>query len=113
MIKLAKLVSREFIIGQMINNVFTNVYLVQFQADSTSGQVVPKLSPYMHPLDNSLGHIIPADKIITLCDCPAQLTQLYAIKIQAYIEEIKKLETPVSEPVVEEGDKNVTEISEA
>jgi len=86
MIKLAKLVSEEFVVGRSIDNLFANVAKITFVADQNTGVQSIKLVPYMHPITNSMAKIITAEKIIYMEDAPSQLQASYLEMIKSIIE---------------------------
>ncbi len=87
MIKIAKLVSQEFVIGRSIDNLFANVAKITFVADQNTGAQNIKLVPYMHPITNSMAKIITAEKIIYMEDAPTQLQASYLEMIKSIIEQ--------------------------
>lgn len=89
MIKLAKLVSQEFVIGRHIDNVLTNVAAIQFNTNTTTGEQGLKIVPYMTPITQSLAKIIPADKIIWMEDAPQQLQISYLEMLKVMLQKIE------------------------
>lgn len=76
-IKIAKLISSEFIIGRMIENILTNILLIKFNVNSITGEISKSLVPYMSPITTSIGHIISLDKVITLESASEDLIGIY------------------------------------
>lgn len=85
MLKLAKLVSQEFIVGRLVGLYLMNVFVVKFTNEWTGDSKI-KLTPYFMPFDNSLNHPIHVDKIITVIDCPQQIAELYIQAVQQVIQ---------------------------
>jgi len=93
MIKLAKLVSSEFIIGRLVENILTNILLIKFHINPTTGEISKVLTPYMAPLTTSIGHIISLDKIIVIESAPEELIIQYVNFLKSMISsQEKKLE---------------------
>jgi hypothetical protein len=76
-IKIAKLISSEFIIGRLVENILTNILLIKFNVNSLSGELSKSLIPYMSPLTTSIGHIISLDKVITMETASEELIGIY------------------------------------
>jgi len=76
-IKIAKLITSEFIIARLIENMLTNIVLIKFNINQLSGDITKVLVPYMSPLTTSVGHIIPIDKVITMESANDELIGLY------------------------------------
>lgn len=89
MIKVAKLVTGEFVIGNMMDLNLTNVMLIRFTVDQRTGIVTKTLLPYMTPISNSLGKVITSDKIITFEDAPKEIQVLYLQSMQEIISNVK------------------------
>ncbi len=85
MIKVAKLVTGEFVVGNMIDFNLTNVMMIRFTIDQRSGTVTKNLIPYMSPISNSLGRLITSDKIVTFDDAPQDIQLIYLQNIQEII----------------------------
>lgn len=77
MLVLAKLVTKEFIIAQQINNTLTNPALVQFTANQMTGEVQIKLVPYMSPLNDNIGITISIDKCVYFERASENIVKLY------------------------------------
>lgn len=105
-IKIAKLVSSEFIIGRVVENILTNILLIKFNVNSITGEVTKILAPYMAPLTTSIGHIISLDKTIVIESAPEELIIQYVnfLKNILAVQE-KKLET--NRDSLEQKDQNV------
>jgi len=111
MIKTAKLVSGEFIIGKHVDNVLTNVALVAFQSNPTTGEQKINLMPYMHPISSSLAKIITFEKIIYMEDAPKQLQISYLEMIKSIIqqgEEQRQEQSNEGQNAISEGDSEET-----
>lgn len=108
MIKLAKLVSHEFVIGRHIDNVLTNAALVLFNADATTGQPGIKIVPYMHPITTSVAKIITAEKIIYMEDAPQQLQVSYLEMIKQIIAQSQAQENDNGPNGISGGDTGET-----
>lgn len=76
-IKVAKLISSEFIIGRLVENILTNILLIKFNVNSITGDLSKTLIPYMSPLTSSIGHIISIDKVITMETASEELIGIY------------------------------------
>lgn len=85
MIKIAKLISREFVIGNFVDNFLTNVALISFDSNQLTGQQNLKLIPYMFPLTTGLVKIMPIDKVICMEDAPQRLQISYLEMIKDII----------------------------
>jgi len=90
MIKLAKLVSHEFVVGRHVDNLLTNVALVTFNSNTVSGEQGIRIVPYMHPITASLAKIIPAEKVIYMEDAPQQLQGSYLEMIKNILEKAQE-----------------------
>ena len=90
MLKLAKLTTREFVIGRLSQNLLINIFIINFKTDNLSGSIGINLIPYMAPLDNSLSPVIGLDKTICLIDPSPELTQQYILATSKFINEMKK-----------------------
>lgn len=77
-LKVAKLISGEFIIGQVHHGYIMNVMLVHFMADNKTGQIKRTVIPYMTPITDTVGLIVGFDKIIAVVDAPEDLITTYA-----------------------------------
>ena len=76
-LKIAKLVSGEFIVGRVYQQYLINIFLVSFNIDQKTGIFSTKLIPYMAPFDNTLNIMMPFDKIMGLVDAPQELITQY------------------------------------
>ena len=90
MLKLAKLTTREFVIGRLSQNLLINVFIINFKTDNLSGSIGLNLVPYMAPLDNTLSPVISIDKTICLIEPTQELAQQYILAASKYIAEAKK-----------------------
>lgn len=112
MLQVAKLVSREFVIGRLNQNVLINVFVINFKADSISGQIGISLTPYMAPIDTSLSPVIGLDKTICMITPNQELTQQYIMVASKFIADVKremetnKTETNNPESEIKEEIKN-------
>jgi len=93
MIKLAKLVSQEFVIGRHIDNVLTNVASVQFNTNAMTGEQGLKIIPYMAPITQSLAKILTTDKIIWMEDAPQQLQISYLEMLKVMLQKVEEANT--------------------
>lgn len=89
MIKVAKLVTGEFVIGNMMDFNLTNVMIVRFSVDQRSGIITKNLIPYMSPLSDSVGKLITSDKIVAFDDAPQDIQLTYLQSMQEIISNIK------------------------
>jgi len=90
MIKLAKLVSGEFVVGTAMDNCLTNVLKIQFSSNPIDGTMSRTLLPYMHPIVNNVGKLITYDKVILVQDAPLDIQKEYLLVMQ---QALKSLET--------------------
>lgn len=90
MIKIAKLVSHEFVIGRYVDTLLTNVALITFNANTMTGEQGIKIVPYMHPVTSSLAKIIPVEKVIYMEDAPPQLQGSYLEMIKTILEKAQE-----------------------
>jgi hypothetical protein len=118
MLKLAKLTTREFVIGRLSQNLLINVFIINFKTDNLSGSVGINLVPYMAPLDNTLSPVISIDKAVCVLEPSQELAQQYILAASKYIEEAKKefekstqTSQTVQEPIREILNDNVSEIN--
>lgn len=81
MIKIAKLISGEFVVGNQLDTNLTNVVLIRFDIDRVSGTVSTSLIPYMAPVLNVAAKLITFDKIMVMEDAPPDIQQRYLITI--------------------------------
>ncbi len=96
MIKIAKLVSGEFVIGNLLELNLTNVMLIRFSIDPKSGAITENLVPYMAPISDSLGKFISSDKVISFDDAPNNLQLKYLQYIKEIIDKANKNEDNTS-----------------
>lgn len=96
-IKIAKLVTGEFVIARLIENMLTNILLIKFNINQITGDVSKMLVPYMSPLSTSVGHIISFDKVMSIESATDDL-------IGAYVNFLKTLLS--QEQNKEDKDKN-------
>jgi len=90
-VKIAKLITGEFVIGRLVDNLFlTNTLLIKFTANAVSGEIKKTLHPYMIPFSNNIGHIILLDKIMTFETADEEMINMYISFLKSYIENIKK-----------------------
>lgn len=85
MIKIAKLISGEFVVGNQLDMHLTNVMLVRFDIDRKTGMVNTSFIPYMAPLLNSVAKIITVDKIMASDDAPSEIQQQYFKTISSFV----------------------------
>lgn len=90
MLKIAKLVSGEFVVGKYVDNYLSNIMLIHFSVNPKQGTVIKNLVPYMSPLSNSIGKLITNDKIIVVEDAPEDIQLQYLSMLQELIETIKR-----------------------
>jgi len=103
-IKLAKLVSSEFIIGRLVENILTNILLIKFNINPTTGEVSKVFAPYMAPLTNSIGHVISLDKIIVIEPATDELIVQYVNFLKSILAlQEKKLEESKDQNVESNG----------
>ena len=100
MIKVAKLVSGEFVIGSMMELNLTNVMLIRFNIDQKSGIINRTLLPYMSPLSDSLGKLITSDKIMAFDIAPQELQIQYLQYMQTFLQNVKGV-------IDKDGEKNI------
>jgi len=79
---LAKLTSREFIIGRLVGNIITNPFQVNFTADPEDGTLYPVLKTLFSPISFTIALTISLDKTITFIECPTDLANKYVEVIQ-------------------------------
>jgi len=96
MIKIAKLVSQEFVICRFIDNLLTNVALIRFDSNPHTGEQGLKIIPYMYPISQSLAKIITFDKVMYMEDAPHQIQISYLEMIKTML---KKIEDSKSENI--------------
>ena len=107
MLQVAKLVSREFVIGRLNQNVLINVFIINFKADSISGQIGISLTPYMSPIDTSLSSVIGLDKTICMITPNQEITQQYIMAASKFIADVKReMENNNPESEIKEEIKN-------
>lgn len=78
----AKLVSKEFVVGRLIGNVITNPLQINFTASPDDGTVYPILKTLLSPLLYTMALTIPIDKTIVYAECPTELANKYVEAIQ-------------------------------
>lgn len=109
MIKVAKLVSQEFVIGRYIDNLLTNVALINFTTNPVTGESGVKVVPYMSPIVQSFAKIITYDKIIYMEDAPQQLQASYLEMIKLILEKIKAEQEKQKDQETQNGSDGVSE----
>lgn len=104
-LKLAKLISGEFVIGNVIkHSILTNVFKINISFDQNTGSPNINMVPYMHPLNLDVGLVISLDKCITITDPSEQISGLYVQHITEHIkktqeqENVETKEVPTEEP---------------
>ena len=90
MLKIAKLVSGEFVVGKFDNTSLTNVMLIRFNVNKATGQLIKELHPYMAPLTMALGRIISIEKVIVMEDAPPDIQSKYLETLQNMLIAIKR-----------------------
>lgn len=89
-LKVAKLVSGEFIIGRIYDQYLINIFLISFNVDQRSGVVSTSLIPYMAPFDNGLKFMMPFEKIMAISDAPSNLINQYITSATSLINSQKE-----------------------
>lgn len=112
-LKIAKLTSGEFIIGRIVNCIFTNVFKLNTSFDQITGVPNVTLLPLMWPLSNNVNLIISMDKCICIDDPNDKVSQLYIDTIMKFAQEnvterIKETEEEISK--IEEHATDAPEI---
>ena len=102
MIILSKLTTGEFVVGRHVDNLLTNVALIQFNVNSMSGESGIKLVPYMHPIIPALAKIIPADKIMAMEPAPNQIQVAYLELIKTLMQNMQSQQT--EDPATEKNE---------
>jgi len=92
MIKIAKLVTGEFVIGQDESDSLVNVMIIRFNINQTTGEISRSLIPYMYPISPTLGKIISYDKVVSSIPADEMLSNEYINSIKILIENLKKSE---------------------
>jgi len=103
-IKVAKLITSEFIIGRIIENLLTNVLLIKFNINSVTGEVTKTLVPYMSPISSTIGHIISLDKVICMESASEELILSYINILKSIIDNQEKKSENVKQNGVSETD---------
>lgn len=115
MLKIAKLNTREFVLGRLSNNVLINVMLINFDRDSLSGNLGYHLVPYMSPLDLGIGTAIGMDKVVCCIDPSQAMVKKYISVMTEYLKQAEaEYQTEQENQIKKEnenGDNN-REISE-
>ena len=91
MIKLAKLVSQEFVIGRHVDNILTNVAALNFNTNATTGEQGLKIVPYMAPVTQSLAKLVAPEKIIWMEEAPQQLQISYLELIKSMLKQVEEM----------------------
>lgn len=92
-LKVAKLVSGEYIIGRELNTgLLVNVFKINISFDQLTGQPTMNIIPYMFPINNNLDYFIGLDKVICMSNPGDKLQELYVKQITKFLQEQAQLE---------------------
>lgn len=98
-LKVAKLVSNEFIIGRELESGYlVNVFKINIAFDQVTGQPNLNIIPYMFPINANLNYFIGSDKIICMVDADEKMQQLYLQHLTSILQ---------SDPNLPQSDENV------
>lgn len=99
-----KLISGEFVIGRLLNNIIlANVFKINIQFDTSCGSPNINLIPLMYPILEDLS-IISLNQLLVYHPAPAKFIEIYAMSLKKILDSA----TPQSEEVEskENNDQN-------
>lgn len=110
-LKVAKLVSGEFVIGRELSNgMLVNVFKINISFDQITGQPNINIIPYMFPINSNLDYFIGLDKVICMDNADQKLQELYVQHITSILQ--NQTEQSVSNSESEQELENKEEIKD-